>query len=1018
MYRSRTGLLPAGLFALLTAVTSGAEIELRPISASGVHMVNGNQIVLTGADQQVFLEIFASAWAPAEIKIMQVTIDSSGYSSGLGAPLEPAFSACSTLADCNAAFGGGNCAKACNAGDRAGEPCNTDTDCPNAPAGSCVAAYCLAGFQVTTRADWMFLGAESPIASVDTSSLDYRYGGTDIGGFLASDSGTPAYCGTLVLDVPPAAAGTYTIGFLVAGNGTFLLDENDIFVEPLDLVPAVIAIECLAGTDCNDSNDCTQDVCNPDGTCSNPPNFDDSDFCCDPSDGSLLPLSDGIECTQDVCNAADGTVTHPPEPAFTPCGSSSNTQCDNPDSCDGAGACLPRLEPPGTPCGNPLDTDCNGADTCNGSGVCLTNIQAAGTPCGSPNDSECDDPDTCNGVGTCLSNTTPDNTPCDDGLFCTINERCLSAVCGSGTPRNCADLLTCTTDSCNEGAGQCDHPLDPNRCLIANVCYSDGDFNPANDCEECDSALNTMDWTVRSDGSECNDGDACTGTGRPGIGIDTCTGGVCAGVPDPECNDQCAFAVPAVEGATTSNNASTGPDDGESSCEPDSNGDVWFKYTAVCDGTIFLSTTGSELAPSNDPVLNVFDNCPASPELLDGEIACDDDSGFNLQAALTFAASSGVTYYIRVAGFQDNTGPIVLNLKPIDDCLIDGVCYEEDTHNPDNDCQACVPDLSTTQWSARLEGSSCGDTNDDDCNGPDACDGFGVCEFNFKPDGTVCADEELANECTQNLCGNGACTHPPEPLGLPCGDPSDTECDDPDTCNGGGLCAPNYADFGAPCGDLTETQCDNPDICDGNNVCLPDHKEDGLGCDDEDVCTGSDACDTGVCVGVPIPQAPAVGGLGGLAITVAALPPGSPAPVALHVTSPDWPCLSRYVQLDGSLGDTPVFRLPSEWGTFQVDDQNIVPSSVYEVRAECGAYTSDPGQGMTWLWGDLNNDGLVSFTDINIAADFYKGIFRVPFVVANIHPCPPNDFYNYLDINWTVNAYKSFPYPCASPCLP
>lgn len=1015
MDRSRNSTSVVGIFLLLTTVGFGAEMELRPISASGVHAINGNQIVLTGADQRVFVEIYASDWAPSMVKIMQATIDSTGYSSGIGAPLTPDTFPCSANADCVPEFGSGAvCAKACNAGDRAGEPCTLDSECTNAPSGSCVPTYCAAGFQDEDRADWIYAGFSPYIPGVATSTLNYRYGVVGLSTY-PEDPGAPAYCGTLVLRVPAGAAGTYTVGFVPAQDATFLVDENDNFIAPLNLTPVEIAVECLIGSDCNDNNDCTQDVCNQDGTCSNTPNYNTAEFCCDPNGGALTVLSDGNECTQDVCNVSDGTVTHPPEPQFTSCGSATNTQCDNPDSCDGAGTCLPRLEPLGAPCGDPTDTDCNGADTCDGNGTCLSNIQPAGAPCGDPSDTECDDPDTCNGVGACLSNTTPDNTPCNDGLFCTINERCQSAVCTGGTPRNCADLLTCTTDSCNEDTDVCDHTLDANRCLISDVCYTDGAFNPDNDCEECDSVQNTADWTVRANGSECNDGDACTGTGRPGIGVDTCTDGVCAGVPDPECNDQCEFAVPAVEGATTSDNSSTGPDDGEASCEPDSNGDVWFSYTAVCDGTIFLSTTGSALAPSNDPVLNVFDACPSSGG---AEVACDDDSGLNLQAALTFAATSGVTYYIRVAGFQDNVGPIVLNLRPIDDCLIDGVCYEDGTLNPENDCQACIPDLSTTQWSAQLEGSLCGDTNDTDCDGPDACDGFGVCELNFKPDGTTCSDEDPANECTKNLCDTGACTHPPEPLGLPCGDPSDTDCDDPDTCNGGGLCAPNFADFGSPCGDLTETQCDNPDICDGNNVCLPNHKADGLECDDADVCTGADACDTGVCVGVPIPEAPAVSGLGGRAITVAALPAGSPAPVALLVTSPDWPCLSRYVQLDGSLAATPVFRLPTEWGDFVVNDQNIVPSTVYEVRAECGAYTSDPGQDSTWIWGDMDNDGFVTFIDINIVVDMYKSIPRVPFVVANLYGCVPDEYISFRDVAWDADAYKSLPYPCATPCLP
>ena len=68
-------------------------------------------------------------------------------------------------------------------------------------------------------------------------------------------------------------------------------------------------------------------------------------------------------------------------------------------------------------------------------------------------------------------------------------------------------------------------------------------------------------------------------------------------------------------------------DDAEASCQIDSNNDVWFVYTATCDGAVFMSTTGSQFAPSNDPVLSVYDACPGTGGV---EIACDDDSGIDL----------------------------------------------------------------------------------------------------------------------------------------------------------------------------------------------------------------------------------------------------------------------------------------------------------------------------------------------------------------------------------------------------
>ena len=41
-----------------------AEMEWRPISASGTHSINGNEIFLTGSGQRVFLELYLLDWDP------------------------------------------------------------------------------------------------------------------------------------------------------------------------------------------------------------------------------------------------------------------------------------------------------------------------------------------------------------------------------------------------------------------------------------------------------------------------------------------------------------------------------------------------------------------------------------------------------------------------------------------------------------------------------------------------------------------------------------------------------------------------------------------------------------------------------------------------------------------------------------------------------------------------------------------------------------------------------------------
>ncbi len=986
-----------------------AEFVLTPIRASGTYSIVGDEIRLMGAGQRVFLEIRVEDWSPNELKIYQAQIDAAGYASGTNGLIVPAVQTC---AGPNVT-GNNQCVAAFAPGAR----CNV----PDGPG-----FRCSAGWLDRNRANWVFFGHDWAAADVDTSSESYRYAAVLNPGDPALDTGASKYGGDLVLDVPPGATGTFTIGFIEGTGVTFMADEsNTEFKIRSPLATLKIVISCSTNANCDDGNACTNDVCNVDGTCSNVNNYNSSTHCCNPANGALQVLSDGNQCTDDVCNTATGQVTHPFSPALiTPCGNPANLQCDKPDSCDGAGNCNARLEPNGTACGSPTNTACDGADTCNGAGACVTNIRPAGTACGSPSDTVCDNPDTCNGLGACLVNNEANGFPCSTNQFCVQDERCQSAVCTGGTPRNCADLLTCTPDVCNEGTDQCDHiPLNAGTCLIDGVCYLAGDLRPGNTCEECDPATSTSTWTVKPDGSACNDGNACTGTGRPGIDDDTCTAGVCLGETDPECNDQCEFAVPAIVGLNLSDNSSAGLDDGEASCQPDSNHDVWFEYTAACDGITFASTSGSTMAPSNDGVLSVYSDCPSLGGV---EIACDDDSGVGLQAALNFATTLGTTYRIRVAGFEDNKGPIHLNIRPVDDCLIDGVCYGYLDLNPANDCQACIPDLSTTQWSPRPEGSACGNLLDTECDSPDACDGAGVCEINYKPDGIPCSDEsppicdkDLCNTCTKNLCQSGVCTHPPEPAGLPCGSQLDDDCDNPNTCNGGGGCANNLEGAGHACGDQSDTQCDNPNVCDGLGICLDNFEIDGAPCDDDDICTGDDVCETGECLGSPALLPPLVVAEGSRALNVTPQAAFAPAPVALRVTSPTWPCLDKYIDENGQLvpDSEKVFMLPSEWGTVIVQDPDIYPSSTYHVEAECGAYRSAPGIDDTWRWGDTDDDGDVDAIDIaNVVNKFKMLPGAVSTEIVDFFPCMPDGIINALDIAMDVYAFKLYPYPCSQPC--
>ena len=124
--------------------------------------------------------------------------------------------------------------------------------------------------------------------------------------------------------------------------------------------------------------------------------------------------------------------------------------------------------------------------------------------------------------------------------------------------------------------------------------------------------------------------------------------------------------------------------------------------------------------------------------------------------------------------------------------------------------------------------------------------------IDIAPCGTLCqtpADCEDNNPCTVDDCDlTGLCQNTPAPTGAPCGDPSDTECDNPDFCNVGGACVDNLEADGTSCEGLlfcTEGETCTAGVCGGGTA---------RDCDDQEPCT-DDACDEGgdTCTNTPIP---------------------------------------------------------------------------------------------------------------------------------------------------------------------
>jgi hypothetical protein len=126
---------------------------------------------------------------------------------------------------------------------------------------------------------------------------------------------------------------------------------------------------------------------------------------------------------------------------------------------------------------------------------------------------------------------------------------------------------------------------------------------------------------------------------------------------------------------------------------------------------------------------------------------------------------------------------------------------------------------------------------------PSDCILFSVCTTN--------ADCDDGNECTDDTCDttSGSCRFTPKAEGTTCGDPSDTVCDNPDTCSAEGFCQDNFEPTTTECRASTDV-CDPAEFCDGAGACDPDVIEpNGTSCDDGQFCTTPDTCTDGVCGG-------------------------------------------------------------------------------------------------------------------------------------------------------------------------
>jgi len=227
------GSAPAAWHSSASAREATAFFTLRPVDPPvgmgqplADFAIEANEIVLPSGGVRLWFEIQLGGWAPELLQTWQATIDSASYSNGIGADLSPAVEPCTNSTYCASVFG-----------RRA----------------RCVAGFCVPGWQDTSRADFVIQGG---ISAVRTTTLEYAYGSTTApGNEPAVDDGQTYYGGTLVIDVPREAAGSYKLRFRNDGASFQINPDQELL--PITAGHMLITLP----TAC----------CLADGTCSNAP---------------------------------------------------------------------------------------------------------------------------------------------------------------------------------------------------------------------------------------------------------------------------------------------------------------------------------------------------------------------------------------------------------------------------------------------------------------------------------------------------------------------------------------------------------------------------------------------------------------------------------------------------------------------------------------------------------------------------------------------------------------------------
>ena len=123
-------------------------------------------------------------------------------------------------------------------------------------------------------------------------------------------------------------------------------------------------------------------------------------------------------------------------------------------------------------------------------------------------------------------------------------------------------------------------------------------------------------------------------------------------------SDSCTAAIGLCPG-TVMGTTLGATNDGSSSCNdfPNLNKDVWYAYTPATDGIVTIDTCDT---PGLSTIVSVHTGCPGT---IENEVVCDGTTCSGTWGVVSFNATAGQTYLIRLTGWSSSEGDFTLTLE-------------------------------------------------------------------------------------------------------------------------------------------------------------------------------------------------------------------------------------------------------------------------------------------------------------------------------------------------------------------